>query len=260
MTFPILLSFDLEEFDAPIDCGSTISPEDQISVSVEGLNNLLPLLEEFNAKSTFFTTAAFAEKQPDIVRKLAEKHEIASHGYYHSSFKQEDLKNSKECLENIIQKEVKGFRRARLQPTDHQWILDAGYHYNSSENPTYIPGRYNNLHLARSYYFNKGLLNIPVSTMPYTRFPLFWLSFKNLPPWLLKPMLKFAGTHDEYLSLYFHPWEFADLSKYHLSPIMKKKHGMEMVNVFREYLAWFKTCGTYQTFSEFIQGAKVSDR
>jgi hypothetical protein len=34
---------------------------------------------------------------------------------------------------------------AGLQPVDDAEIEKAGYEYNSSMNPTYIPGRYNNL-------------------------------------------------------------------------------------------------------------------
>ena len=47
---------------------------------------------------------------------------------------------------------------------------------------------------------------------PILRFPLFWLSFHNLPEWLYFRMCRRTWRHDGCLNLYFHPWEFADLT------------------------------------------------
>jgi hypothetical protein len=55
---------------------------------------------------------------------------------------------------------------AGLQPVDDAEIEKAGYEYNSSMNPTYIPGRYNNLSKPRTAYYTNKLLNIPISVTP----------------------------------------------------------------------------------------------
>jgi peptidoglycan/xylan/chitin deacetylase (PgdA/CDA1 family) len=249
----ILLSFDVEEFDAPIDFGGTISPEDQIRISSEGLERLLSLLQGLEIRATFFSTAFYAKARPDLIRSIALNHEVASHGYYHSSFKEEDLEESKKVLEEITQKPVQGFRRARLEQTNQQWISDAGYFYNSSENPTFIPGRYCKWNSPRTYYFEQHLLNIPVSTVPYIRFPLFWLSFKHLPVWFLRPMLKATLMKDHYLSLYFHPWEFADLKNVSLPYMVKRVYGKKMIEILRTYLQWLKQEGDFITYAEFTE-------
>ncbi len=70
---------------------------------------------------------------------------------------------------------------ARLQKVPDREIEAAGYTYNSSMNPTYLPGRYNNFFQPRTPYYSNQLLNIPVSVTPLLRFPLFWLSFKTCP-------------------------------------------------------------------------------
>ena len=57
----------------------------------------------------------------------------------------------------------------------------AGYCYDASIHPTWLPGRYNNLHLPKTSYFDNELLRIPASVSPTLRIPLFWLSFKNFP-------------------------------------------------------------------------------
>ena len=91
----ILLSFDIEEFDVPREHQVDISMEEQIKVSVEGTNRILDCLKRNQVKATFFCTANFALHAPDIIKRIqAEGHEIASHGFYHWTFKVEDLKLS----------------------------------------------------------------------------------------------------------------------------------------------------------------------
>jgi hypothetical protein len=67
----------------------------------------------------------------------------------------------------------------RLKEVEDREIEKAGYEYNSSMNPTYLPGRYNNFFKTRTRYYSNNLLNIPISVTPLIRFPLFWLSFKT---------------------------------------------------------------------------------
>ena len=55
---------------------------------------------------------------------------------------------------------------AGLQPVDDAEIKKAGYEYNSSMNPTYISGRYNNLSKPRTAYYTNKLLNLPISVTP----------------------------------------------------------------------------------------------
>lgn len=76
---------------------------------------------------------------------------------------------------------VNGYRMAWMMKTDMQAIADAGYKYDSSINPTLIPGRYNNWHLPRTFFIDKGVLQLPASVSPLVRIPLFWLSLHIFP-------------------------------------------------------------------------------
>lgn len=208
----ILLGFDVEEFDMPFEYGKSIPFDEQLEISTRGTNIILGLLKQKNIKATFFCTANYAINKPEIIKRMvAEGHEIASHGYYHSDFKPEHLRQSKLALEDLSGTDVTGFRMARMMPVDEAEIAKAGYEYNSSLNPTWLPGRYNNFNKPRSWFYDHDVLQIPASVSPRIRFPLFWLSFHNLPLSLLKLMSSAAHKKDDYLNLYFHPWEFTDL-------------------------------------------------
>src|SRR5471030_2726943 len=185
----ITLGFDVEEFDMPFEYGKTLPFSEQLSISTTGTLLVLNLLKETGVKATFFCTAHYALHQPEIILKIVnDGHEIASHGYYHSDFKPQHLEQSKTLLEKISGISVTGYRMARMMPVDEEEIQKAGYLYNSSLNPTWIPGRYNNLKKPRSWFFDKGVLQIPASVSSTLRFPLFWLTFHNLPLAVIKKM------------------------------------------------------------------------
>lgn len=68
----------------------------------------------------------------------------------------------------------------RMMEVEAAEVEKAGYTYNSSVNPTWLPGRYNNLKVSRRYFPQGNVLQIPASVSPW-RIPLFWLSFHNFP-------------------------------------------------------------------------------
>jgi peptidoglycan/xylan/chitin deacetylase (PgdA/CDA1 family) len=254
----VLLSFDIEEFDIPEEYGQLIDEKTQLEVSLRGLESILLLLEQLEIRATFFVTANFAIHHGEIIQAISQKHEIASHGFYHSSFCLEDLEKSKKALEQLTNKSVTGFRMARLMEVDDRELQKAGYKYNSSMNPTYIPGRYNNFFEKRTAYYSNDLLNIPVSVTPIIRFPLFWLSFKNLPLSWIQLASQITLQHDSYLCIYFHPWEFTDIKKFQLPNFIKKHSGIEMVHRLEKYLLGLRNQATFITFSEFANSFSLS--
>jgi hypothetical protein len=250
----ILLSFDVEEFDVPEEYGQTLNDSVKFSISRLGLLNIIELLERLNIRVTFFVTANFALHHQKLIKALSQHHEIASHGFYHSQFALEDLSLSKQTLEKITGSPIYGFRMARLKPIKDIEIQRAGYRYNSSMNPTYLPGRYNNFLKPRTFYYRDRLLNLPVSVTPLIRFPLFWLSWKNFPLFLIKFASSVTIKHDSYLNLYFHPWEFTDISQFTLPYYIKKDCGVKMLHKLETYLTWLKTQGDFITISQFQRG------
>jgi peptidoglycan/xylan/chitin deacetylase (PgdA/CDA1 family) len=254
----VLLSFDIEEFDMPFEYGKDISFDEQIRISTEGCHTILDLLSKHGLKATFFSTVIFAQNaMPVIYRILSEGHELASHSYYHSDFKKEHLLESRLALEQLSQTKIKGYRMPRMMPVDEAEIRKAGYKYNSSINPTWLPGRYNNRHISRTYFMHCGVLQLPASVSPISRFPLFWLSFHNLPIWFYSHLAKRTYQKDGYLNIYFHPWEFTDLrnkERFGFPGYVSKNSGTHMIQRMDKFMGWINKQGyTSGTISAFIE-------
>jgi peptidoglycan/xylan/chitin deacetylase (PgdA/CDA1 family) len=254
----VLLSFDIEEFDMPFEYGKTISFEDQINISITGTHDILDLLQRHKFKATFFSTVVFAENAPEIMRRIkVEGHELASHSYYHSKFEVKDLLVSKQRLEEIHDAPIYGFRMPRMMPVDEQKIANAGYTYNSSINPTFLPGRYNNLHISRKYFEKDGVLQLPASVSPFFRIPLFWLSFHNFPLWLYQYLVRKTIKKDGYLNVYFHPWEFTELNdkqRFGFPSYVSKNSGAKMIKRIDLFLSWLNEKGYDNgTIYEFVK-------
>lgn len=254
----VLLSFDIEEFDMPFEYGKEISFADQIAISKQGTIAILDLLDKHKVIATFFCTVTFAENVPDLIKRITETgHELASHGYYHSDFKPEHLLQSKLKLEELSGKEITGYRMARMMPVDEKEIEKAGYIYNTSINPTYLPGRYNNLKVSRTFFSKQNVLQIPASVSPILRFPLFWLSFHNLPLVIYKALTNWTYKKDHYLNVYFHPWEFTDLNdieRFGFPAYVRKNTGVKMINRMDNFIKWLKTKNyPFGTFQDFIK-------
>ncbi|SFH78167.1 polysaccharide deacetylase family protein [Halpernia frigidisoli] len=256
----VLLSFDIEEFDMPFEYKGEISFEKQIEISRNGLISILELLKKHNAKATFFSTVIFAKENQDLVKKLlSEGHELASHTWFHSKFEVEDLKKSRLELSQLFETEVKGLRMPRLSPVAVKDVVEAGYSYNSSINPTYLPGRYDNRKVSRTYFKENNLLQIPATVSTYFRIPLFWLSFHNFPLSIYKILSKIALKKDGYLNLYFHPWEFSDIKnpEFKLPNFTTKNTGNQMIERFDNYLSFLNNIGeTFSTLQEFQNKVK----
>lgn len=252
MSRHILVSFDLEEFDIPQEYGAAVDAETQMRVGREAMPAILDLLRRTGCRATFFTTANFAQHHPELMRQVAAEHEVASHGFFHSSFEDADLRKSREALEAVTGTPCLGFRRARLAETDRGEIARAGYRYNSSENPIYLPGRYNHFFDKRTAYWTDGLLNVPISASPLVRFPLFWLAFKNFPMPAIRAASAWTLRHDGYLNVFFHPWEFTSLAAWDTLPsVVRKIDGQTMLDRLEAYLRWLAPRGRFSTFTDF---------
>jgi peptidoglycan/xylan/chitin deacetylase (PgdA/CDA1 family) len=253
----ILLSFDIEEFDMPFEYNKDISFEDQIEISTRGTNHILDILEKNQVKATFFSTVVFAQNAPDVIKRLLrDGHELASHGYYHSAFDKTHLATSRKALQEISSQDVIGFRMPRMKPVDDDEVRKAGYLYNSSINPTWLPGRYNNLSSPRTVFEKAGIWQIPASVSPNLRFPLFWLSFHNLPLWLYTFLAKSTYKKDGYLNVYFHPWEFTDLTnkeRFGFPGYVSKNSGTKMIERMDCFIKHFKDRNyLFGTLTNFI--------
>ena len=190
-------------------------------------DEILKLLDDKSVKATFFILGCVAEKNPSIVKRIAENgHEVASHGYSHDLvykqtpevFKEETIR-SKAVLEDLAQAEVIGYRAATYSITKQSlWALDilvdAGFTYDSSIFPIHhdrygIPDINPLPHVLETpggqkivefpiTTLNTRLLNLPIAGGGYFRlFPYFFSR------WALRQRNK-ANTE---VIFYIHPWE-----------------------------------------------------
>ncbi len=251
----VLISFDVEEFDLPREHGGSISVEEGVKVSSEGLKRILELLKQKKVKATFFVTGNFAEGAPDLVKRMVEEgHEIGCHGVDHFCPKKTDVEKSKEIVEKIAGVKVVGWRQPRMFEISYNELKRCGYQYDSSVNPAFIPGRYNNISVPRRPFMKKGILEIPTSVTSM-RVPLFWLALHLFPvsvyARLARNVLKKTGC----FATYFHPWEFVDLGDYGEVPgYIKKNAGKALVKRLGMVIDELKKDGgefmTYVEFSE----------
>lgn len=108
----------------------------------------LDLLDEVGAKATFFVLGWIGEHHPQVVAEVVQRgHEVASKGFLHRSIRQmtpdqfrEDVRRSRDALQNAIGREVRGYRVPRGGFTrDDLWALEVlaeeGFAFDSSLRP-----------------------------------------------------------------------------------------------------------------------------
>lgn len=113
--------------------------------AAQNTERVLDILAKYGKSVTMFVLGKFAERFPDIVRRISkEGHEVASHGYGHIEvFRQspaefrDDISKSKSLLEDLIGKPVLGYRAPDFSIISTTlWALDIlaeqGFKYDAS--------------------------------------------------------------------------------------------------------------------------------
>lgn len=145
---PPIISIDVEDWpQSSWDRDLPITPR-----AADNTRRVLSLLDRAGVKATMFILGKLADRFPEVVREIdAAGHEVASHGYGHVEiFKQSreefaaDLRRSKDVLEQIVGKKVRGFRApdfSIIRPS--LWALEVlaeqGFEYDSSIFPVKRP-------------------------------------------------------------------------------------------------------------------------
>lgn len=221
MTVDVEDYFQVSAFESVVDKKEW----DSISLRVgDNTHRLLDLFAANNVKSTFFTLGWVAQRCPNVIKRIvSEGHELASHGLAHQRATTmterelyDDIKKSKDILEDISGNAVKGYRAPSFSINDSNvWaydvLKDLGFTYSSSTYPI-KHDLYGVPDWPRFKYIREnGLVEIPIPTVRkkgvnigiggggYFRLYPYWLSKRRIAEFLQKENAPY--------SFYFHPWE-----------------------------------------------------
>ena len=125
-----IMSVDLEDYfcDLPID-----KWEDHESRIVQTTIPMLELFKKYDVKATFFVVGYFAEKFPDLIKKIHDDgHEIGTHTFSHIDLRKSkkseiisDLEKSITAIESITGEKILGFRAPFFSINENNaWVFD----------------------------------------------------------------------------------------------------------------------------------------
>ena len=248
------LTIDVEDYFQVSAFENQIKPEDwpQYESRVnKNTRNILTTLDRYNVKATFFIVGWIAEKHPELVREIDRRgHEIGCHSYRHQrittlskdSFRQ-DTQKSKDILEEIIGRKVRGYRAPSYTITKKTlWALDIlaelGFEYDSSIFPVYHD-TYGIPDAPRFSYEIKelGLIEYPISTAKILgrNVPVAGGGyFRLFPYWFTKAALgRINSREGKPFVFYLHPWE--------IDPEQPRINSAGLLSRFRHYVNLSKT-------------------
>ena len=222
-----VLSIDVEDWHH-CDYFSSIKTNKNYSM-LDGLNNFLEIVESHGIPSTLFTLSDVAPLIKDeLCNAINNNHEVSSHGVSHkrpltiskSDFI-EELKVSKDSLEDIIGSQVLGYRAPCFSINNEltKELTNTGYKYDSSAMAFSSHPLYGDIDLS---FFNKKMDNVyqnefltefelPTTKLLNQNIPISGGGYLRIFPWLLMKKLvsDFLKTNQTYF-LYIHPFELSN--------------------------------------------------
>ena len=222
-----VLSIDVEDWHH-CDYFSSIKTNKNYSM-LDGLNNFLEIVESHGIPSTLFTLSDVAPLIKDeLCNAINNNHEVSSHGVSHkrpltiskSDFI-EELKVSKDSLEDIIGSQVLGYRAPCFNINNEltEELTNTGYKYDSSAMAFSSHPLYGDIDLS---FFNKKMDNVyqnefltefelPTTKLLNQNIPISGGGYLRIFPWLLMKKLisDFLKINQTYF-FYIHPFELSN--------------------------------------------------
>jgi polysaccharide deacetylase family protein (PEP-CTERM system associated) len=204
---------------------------------------MLEILQSAGTHATFFVLGWVADKCPKLVREIAAAgHEVACHGYGHEHVYslqpdefRSDVVRSKQCLEDLTGRAVRGYRAPSFSITD--WAIpilqEAGFDYDSSAVQTIAHDRYGRLsgmHAGRPIVsLRDGFHEVCVSCIRLGERGIPWGGggyFRLVPYPLWAQGVRMILRSGMPYIFYIHPWE--------IDPGQPRVAGMKATNSFRQ--------------------------
>jgi len=227
-----------------------------------GLPYILELLDSLKIKATFFISGVVVAKHKDIICSISESgHEIASHSLTHENHsiltKEELIENigkSKQLSEDEIGVKPLGFRVPQFRINEELFdvLSDLDFKYDSSTIKLVFPTRCSGLSIPNEPFLLKnGLLEIPVSSMPYIKIP-FGLRWVNVVCFTTFKFLSETFRLPQTIVFYLHPFDVIDPANY---PELNKE--LKYFIIKRWYL--YKTNSVGDTLKQILTYWKKKD-
>jgi len=256
------LSIDVDSVASHLRGYGIEVPEDDGAAYRIAVPRALDILDEADARGTFFLIVEEAARHPSVVREIVSRgHEVASHSMTHrlpfsdlgETRLQREVVESKRVLEQLSGVRVLGFRTPSWDASSDLLLslIDAGYKYDASNYPSVLlpllrisvarrspTGR----QTARSDIWkgtlgppgphrrdmaNGTLWEIPVSTTPVTRIPYYHTLRMLLPASAFRLIGAAARSRRGPITYQFHAVDFLGLREDDLDPRMDRHPGMK---------------------------------
>lgn len=190
-----------------------------------GTRWLLDLLERHSIEATFFVLGYVAEREPELIREIAERgHEIASHGYAHQPIyrlnEREfalDLERADRAIETASGRKAEGYRApdfsmiAAVLPWAYRVLRECGFSYSSSIFPLRLqPGRGVGDAPLTPHRYDGGVLEVPISCalVGGVRLPAAGGGYlRQFPFALTRALWRRCNVQGRPVIFHLHPWE-----------------------------------------------------
>jgi len=270
-----MMSFDVEEhFQVAAFWTAARRREwDQLTSRVENnTRKIADLLSEHSTKATFFVLGWVAERHPDLVKDLAQQgHEIASHGYGHelvhtqtrTQFR-EDVRRSKQILEDLIGRPVGGYRAPSFSITSQtEWaisvLIEEGYRYDSSIYNRFRSTQGSTVTGGGTYQLKTEagtIWEVSPSTMSACglQLPVAGGGYFRLFPYAASKMfLKNLEKQGSQLVMYLHPWELDPAQPRMDGPLLSKVRHYLNLGKTEQRLTWLLRDFSFAPINEVIR-------
>jgi polysaccharide deacetylase family protein (PEP-CTERM system associated) len=225
-----LLSIDVEDYFHVEAFADKVSRSDWPRFESRVRRNterILEVLAEFKVSATFFVLGWVAEREPGVVRAIAEAgHEVGCHSHLHrrvftltpTEFR-DDLRRAKNAIEDACGLPVKGYRAPTFSiGRNALWALkvlaDEGFTYDSS----IFPIRHDLYGMPEAPRFawehalpdGRSIVEVPPSTVRVFGTNLGVAGggyLRHLPMWYTRYGMRRIHRERRPVNVYFHPWE-----------------------------------------------------
>ena len=269
-----LLTVDVEDYFMVSAFSDVVGVNQWVNFESRIENNtlkILDILDKHLVKGTFFVLGWIAERYPGIVKDIDRRgHEVACHSYCHrlvynmtpEDFR-EDTRRAKGVIEEIIGKEISGYRAPSYSITENTlWALkileEEGFKYDSSIFPIrhdrYGFPAYSRFPIMEETGTDGKIFEIPLSTIKIfgENLPVGGGGYLRMYPlWFTQYAIRKLNEKEKRSAIvYVHPWE--------LDPDQPRLRGA-LLSKFRHYINLEKTESRLESLLGAFKFRSISD-